>query len=366
MEQIDSSVIFSSNSKINLQKITNVNNKNVYQIDLGDCIRYISPENSPMYIGIIHNDMLNIFNLIEDGVFDESFKLLFKNIDKTKVQILAGKLRTADSNRIISQIIQFFNSIHDFSYIQKFSCPKFINLDAAKAVINDLNIELNKICPDFKINIDYFFNLKESSIVTTYSPPVVDTLLLCLFNGNNCVSSVTVKFNFMDPRKIDIDSRTDIRYEGRKFNKLLRSVIIIISKAFDERKQFITSEAINPISAYLMIKSLNALSINSSGELLDKTSTFDEIKTAIESQPNKSIISTVELSVENIENAKAVFNRTITEINCASLFAEAISDVNTDIKSGGKRKNKQSFKRKNRRKSKKSKRKRAKKSRQRK
>jgi hypothetical protein len=222
-------------------------------------------------------------------------------------------------------------------------------LDIAKAVVNDLNVELNKTCPNFKINIDYVFNLKEPSFVTTYSPPMVDTLLLCLFNDNNCVASLTVKFHFMDARKIDIDSRTELRYEGRKFNKLLRSVLIIISKALDERKQFISSEAINPISALLMIKSLNAISKNYAGEIiLDKSSTFEDIKSAIEVAPNKSVISIVELNDENIQNAQEVFNRTIQEINCGSL--------DEDVKSGGKRK-RQYSKRKYKAKSKKNKRK---------
>ena len=345
----EQSVFFSSNSLLNIQYLTRVNNKNIYQIDMGDCLRYISPDNSPVYIGIIYNDILHIFNLIEDGVFSDDFKSLFKNINETNIKHLSGKLRTSDSIRITTQFLQFFNSIHDFSYIPKFPCHKLINLDIAKAVVNDLNVELNKTCPNFKINIDYVFNLKEPSFVTTYSPPMVDTLLLCLFNDNNCVASLTVKFHFMDARKIDIDSRTELRYEGRKFNKLLRSVLIIISKALDERKQFISSEAINPISALLMIKSLNAISKNYAGEIiLDKSSTFEDIKSAIEVAPNKSVISIVELNDENIQNAQEVFNRTIQEINCGSL--------DEDVKSGGKRK-RQYSKRKYKAKSKKNKRK---------
>ena len=343
MEQTPA-VVFSPNSLLNIQYLTKVNDKNIYQINMGDCLRYISPDNSPVYIGIIYNDALHIFNLIEDGVFSDDFKALFKNIDETKIKHLSVKIRTPDSIRIVTQLLQFFNSIHDFSYIPKMPCPKLINLDIAKAVVNDLNIELNKTCPDFKINIDYVFNLEESSFITSYSPPMVDTLLLCLFNGNNCVSSLTVKFHFMDARKMDIDSRTDSRYEGRKFNKLLRSVLIIIAKALDERKQFVSSEAINPISALLMIKSLNAVAKNAVGEIiLDKSSTFEDISSAIEAAPTKSVISIVELNDENIQNAQAVFNRTIQEINCGPL-------------AGGKRK-RQYSKRKSSTKSKKGKRK---------
>ena len=71
----EQSVFFSANNVLNIQKLTNVNGKNIYQIDMGDCLRYISPENSPVYIGIIYNDILHIFNLIEDGEFPDDFKV---------------------------------------------------------------------------------------------------------------------------------------------------------------------------------------------------------------------------------------------------------------------------------------------------
>jgi hypothetical protein len=344
-KEIKASVIFSANNVLNIQKLTNVNGKNIYQIDMGDCLRYISPENSPVYIGIIYNDILHIFNLIEDGEFPDDFKVLFKNIDEAKVRILSGKLRTADSNRIMTHLLQFFSSIHDFSYIQNFHCSKLINLEIAKAVINDLNVELNKTCPNFKINIDYIFNLAEPSFVTSFLPHNPYTLLLCLFNDNNCVSSLTIKFDLMDTRKMEFDSRTDIRYEGRKFTKLLISVIIIIAKALDERKQFIKIEAINPIIAYLMIKSFNAISTNNAGEtILDKTLSFEDIKSTIEVQPNKSVFSTVDLNDTNIQNAHDVFNSTIESINCGPI---AGGNLKTKRKyEYSRRKSKRNYKRK--------------------
>ena len=331
----EQSVFFSANNVLNIQKLTNVNGKNIYQIDMGDCLRYISPENSPVYIGIIYNDILHIFNLIEDGEFPDDFKVLFKNIDEAKVRILSGKLRTADSNRIMTHL----------SYIQNFHCSKLINLEIAKAVINDLNVELNKTCPNFKINIDYIFNLAEPSFVTSFLPHNPYTLLLCLFNDNNCVSSLTIKFDLMDIRKMEFDSRTDIRYEGRKFTKLLISVIIIIAKALDERKQFIKIEAINPIIAYLMIKSFNAISTNNAGEtILDKTLSFEDIKSTIEVQPNKSVFSTVDLNDTNIQNAHDVFNSTIESINCGPI---AGGNLKTKRKyEYSRRKSKRNYKRK--------------------
>ena len=352
--EINNSVVFSSNTLLNIHKVTNVNGENIYQIDMGDCLRYVSPKNYIVYIGIIYNDVIHIFNLIEDGVFPEEFKNMFNNIDKAKIQILLGKLRTPDSNRIMRSILLFFQSIHDFLYIEKISCPKIIRLDAAKEIINSLNAQLNTKpgCESFRINIDYVFNLKEPSKITSYLEGNPYTLLLCLFINNMCVSSLTIKFDLMDARKMMIDSRTDTRYEGRKFNKLLRAVIIFIAKALDERKLFISSEAINPISALLMIKSFNAICKNGSGEiLLDKMASFEDITSAIETQPNKSVLLTVDLNDINIQNAIEVFTRTISEINCAPIAS-----------AGGRRKIKRTIKKrtskrkgKNRRKTKRTK-----------
>jgi hypothetical protein len=134
-----------------------------------------------------------------------------------------------------------------------------------------------------------------------------------------------------------ISSRTSKYYEGRKFNKLLRAVLLIIAKEINKKCQIINSYAINPISAFVMIKRLNA---EFKGRiLLNKNSSFEDIKTFMDSNPDEGLLTKTELNAENIQNATAVFFETIREINCGPLVSE------TESKAGGKRKSKK-YKRK--------------------
>ena len=91
-------------------------------------------------------------------------------------------------------------------------------------------------------------------------------MVLCLNYNNNgissCISSLTIEqSSFGDG--VELVSRTDDRYQGRQFNKLLRAVIIIIGSSIKYANdnapiQFIVSIAENPISAYLMINTFKA------------------------------------------------------------------------------------------------------------
>jgi hypothetical protein len=272
---------------------------------------------------------LHVFKLT-DGEIPEGYKSHFSYINDDKIGILSGKHRPDNWSQIRKDILNSFKDIPNFEFIKNIiiPCIGFRNLDTAKAIINDLNTDLHLTCPNFSLNIDYVFSLPDPSLVTAYSENIrASKLLLCLFIGNNCISSLDLDIG--DVRhEISISSRTYKPYEARKFNKLLRSVSIIIAKAIDPTMQFVTSDAINPISAYLMIHSLNAVYKDNQGHpILDKNSTFDEI--SAEMKKTKDIESSVELNDENIQNAVDVFNDTIGRVNCGPLI-----DTDTAVAKG--------------------------------
>jgi hypothetical protein len=99
-----------------------------------------------------------------------------------------------------------------------------------------------------------------------------------------------------------------------------------------------------------MIKRLNAEFRDDTEQsiILDKNSSFEDIKTLMNSNPDEGIITKTKLNAENIQNAKSVFNETIQEINCGPVVSN--SDVTTDVKSGGKRKKRYSKRKKSKRK----------------
>lgn len=297
---------FSSNSFANIEKITNVNNTNIYRTNIDNCVRYISVNNSTIYIGMKHENVFYIFNLIEDGMFPDDFKnQLETGMDNAKNTTITNKLKRFPIHKI---------RINNLTWIRGSECSKVINLDASKVHVVHLNEKLNRTCPNFRISIDYIFGLPEHSTVTTYSgiqQYKPDSLLLCLFNRNNCVSSLTIHRDRVN--SISIDSMTHPIYEGRKFNKLLRAVLIIIAKSLDENIQFITSDAVNPISASLMINSFNAIPKNINDERRE-ISNFKDIEDEIKKYD--LLFSEVELTDANIQNAERVFDKTVDEINC--------------------------------------------------
>ncbi len=116
-----------------------------------------------------------------------------------------------------------------------------------------------------------------------------------------------------------IYSRTNERYEGRKFNTLLRAVAIIVSTSINERAERLVSSAVNVVSALLMIKLFNAVLRN--GDISSKTVAPEKLDKVITDYfaHNGGMETCVELNEENIANATTVFHETIKRMNCGPL-----------------------------------------------
>jgi hypothetical protein len=105
-------------------------------------------------------------------------------------------------------------------------------------------------------------------------------------------------------KSISIDSMTSLLYEGRKFNKLLRAVAIIISKKINPTIVVLRSVAANPLSARIMVNSFNA-TFSHQDKLIGKNTPDINIDDLIKS---RNFLQTyVDLNLENIANAKRVF-----------------------------------------------------------
>jgi hypothetical protein len=310
---------YNENSFAEIQEVTTVNNRKIYKTNLYGCLKYISLDKSVVYISIKYGDTIHIFNLKDDGEFSDIKKQFENNIAEIKNN------PNYHANRINSSITYGINNLKWVNDLD--DCSKVINLDAAKEYVNILNKELNTTCPNFRINLDYIFDLPEHSIIDTYNillsnlSDYADSLLLCLFYNNHCVSSLTIK---LINNKIFIDSKTNPIYKRRKFNKLLRAVLIIIAKLIDKNIHYVVSEALNPISAYLMINSFNATATNYDDQTIT-VSKFEDIVDEI--IKNYSLILKVELNEPNIQKAQQVFNETVANINCSEPKTNTVSDT---------------------------------------
>ena len=134
-----------------------------------------------------------------------------------------------------------------------------MNLDGAFLRLNELNRILKTKCPMLELKLNYLIN--QPGIVSTY---FTENLTLCLYNQGNCISSIMCKlenypqFGITEeedlererpiPNSFEIASETNLSVQGRKFNKLLRAVLIIISNQIivDKNRQIVLPPLIKP------------------------------------------------------------------------------------------------------------------------
>jgi hypothetical protein len=170
--------------------------------------------------------------------------------------------------------------------------------------------------------------------VETYTKEL-GTLLLCLNHSENgCISSIEIIIG--DDEELIINSKTKSEFEGKKYNKLLRAATIIIAPYLD--CSTLTSEAINPISTWLLMDSFNAITRDKelieflyykgvlNSENPDQIITKDIFTKELIQEfydDGEKITLTIDLkNPKNIEKAEEVYNELLTtnvitkEIKC--------------------------------------------------
>lgn len=325
-------IVFSSvNSRnIKIHPAITINDYNSYQIVTEECqVNHILTLKKTTFIAFNYNGKIHIFNLKNDGVFPEDFQKYIETIKPQLFDYFNSDLFEFDS--VFSEGHRKQDAINDdpknkygfvvTTLLKECRRTKALNLSNAKSIIDELNIVLKQTCPDFYLRIDYITTFPPNSNINLYDgmsqhlnsfynfPHIV----LCLFTGNDCISSITMRsMNSLGQLQLSIDSKTSVLYEGRKFNKLLRAVAIIISKAVNPDVETLTSTAVNPLSASIMINSFNAESdyiIDEGTTINNSQHTPDDIDRLIKKYftYNTALKSYVELNDVNIENAKRVF-----------------------------------------------------------
>ena len=320
-------IVYSFTRLLNVRPLTVVNGNTCYKIEIRDkeCPfkhAFVFTPQTTNFIAVKHAGNIHIFNVKNDGDFPDDFKEYINGITPSLMKFYGERTTTAFGELYrISDEINHGNP-HGFVIINPKNPPsdQVIVLDGAKSIVRELNSAL-KPCPEFHLNIDYITSFPMGSTASLYSVVhlnayVKPPLVLCLMHGDDCVSSITIKVR---ESEISIDSRTNDRYEGRKFNTLLRAVAIMISKSLSERTERLTSSAANIISAILMIKRFNAVS--EGGDISKSAISPDKLDKVIKDyfKHRGSMESYVDLNEANIANATAVFHETIQRMNCGPL-----------------------------------------------
>jgi hypothetical protein len=97
--------------------------------------------------------------------------------------------------------------------------------------------------------LDYVKNMDSSKEITSFSYLNPEHLLLCLNYDVGCLASIGLE---PEGDVIEIFSRTHPKLEGKKYNTLLRCVVMILAPLLGIKR--IVSNAIDPRSAYLLCR----------------------------------------------------------------------------------------------------------------
>lgn len=281
-------------------------------INNDDCNKFFELPDRIEYIGYMEDNNLYVINLL-NNIFDEIFKSYFNFIKENDMVLLSTKMKnlTIAEKRETMLLLDKLRRIDRFKFYRYgFSCTNMIQLNNAKENLDYLSNQLK--CKEYKFSIDYVFNLKNDTEINAFKY-FGNSLILCVFTKDVCVSSLIIQYD-SNNNEIMIDSKTKREYEGKKLNKLLRAVSILISKSLYPNAIYLTSSATNPISTYLMTHYFNAVAYNGNEERIDLNN-LNEIKEFFKNEDG--VETRVELTTENIQNAEDVFNNIITnEMKC--------------------------------------------------
>lgn len=126
-----------------------------------------------------------------------------------------------------------------------------------RSELKTINETLQQRCgSSYKLKLSLFGRRSPQSTVYDDTSDAKD-LLLCLYNGKGCVSSVTGRYA-KSSHSMELLSKTAPEYEGLKFNLFLRTVFMYLMCFFRPAIKTIVSHSMNPISTYAMYKHYHA------------------------------------------------------------------------------------------------------------
>jgi hypothetical protein len=119
----------------------------------------------------------------------------------------------------------------------------------------EINKDLQGKCgPAYKIDIlQYRFRPENAAVYDEEEYNII----LCLYHHNVCVSSIAGKYE-KSINAMQLTSKTDANYEGKKYNLYLRTIFMYLMCSVRPSIQKIYSNATNPISIYTMYKHYHA------------------------------------------------------------------------------------------------------------
>lgn len=274
--------------------------QNIYRIKYDNCVNYV----------------------------DEQFKyIVYKNMDKSFILINMTNESVTDiiKQKIESALLKKGNTNLNKSILSNprtlllQSCVSDIDLEPAQRELDKLNDKLRRKCPslffrlapfyDFLQHIPIYSEHGHISLGSNFYSMLV--LALCKTGEQvKCMSTIEIKIS--NDGEVVINSKTDPAEEGKKYNKILRSVLMIISEKIPNAR-YIKSVAINPISAWLMLNYSNAKieDGNEFAAFINNRTITKELISEYYSLPTNRLRFIVPLGHDTSENSHKEFNQLV-------------------------------------------------------
>ena len=282
-------------------KLIDTKYNNLYLLEIIDEYTYCVYDNKINMLFFLDNNG----NILKD--VDYYIEIL-KQIKSKKYNMSKAFINTMRNRELSSNKIKLIN-------LAEINGCHYINLDKTNEKITELNTKLQDKCPELSLKLDKYYNLTGSLSVYNKQYNENNTnLVLCLYYNYNCVASIIL--NYKDNGIIEIDSLTSKKMEGKKYNKLLRSIIVLLASSLvcgKTKIHTINSLAINPISAWLLIGYYDSTYTSDPPHLFDKfisenkeMNKRDLIFGAYKKDINLKI--KVSITENNIDKATNIFN----------------------------------------------------------
>jgi hypothetical protein len=132
-----------------------------------------------------------------------------------------------------------------------------IILAGTRNELKNINEDLQRKCnSSYKLDLSNYRYRDPTASVYDETSNEYD-IILCLYHGQKCVSSVTGRYN-QSKNSMELLSKTASEYEGLKFNLYLRTIFMYLMCFVRPSIQTIFSHSMNPISTYTMYKHYHA------------------------------------------------------------------------------------------------------------
>lgn len=143
------------------------------------------------------------------------------------------------------------------------SCEMDLNLAELQSELDKLNKILNKTCPHLTIRFSpyYAYGIPVARYTSKFGYICIgcnyyDIMILALCSKDSCIS--TIEMRIASNGEVSINSKTDPAFEGNKYNKMMRFVLFIMLQKINGVLH-VKSEALNPISAKLLLNDSDAI-----------------------------------------------------------------------------------------------------------